>query len=260
MTSQQAAKDSSSTTVPWENNPVLEGSGDKGRKEKAVRPLNESSAAQQGDEKGEGSPAVPPMKSAKEASASPPRLPVGKMKWSQSEEQEPVPGGSSQPDGEFRSGIRDFPGVPGAEEGQESFSRRKAASPEKEGATERSSAAESPPRTEPKEPPGGKRIPVGVLKWRKDEEPDEAEKGKFRGKALLRLPEFLPGKAEESSEELSNAQRRLRKTAKVLWIPSLLFGSLLIGLLIGYAGLGDQPPTDVFDLDLWKHIYHLVYG
>ena len=131
--------------------------------------------------------------------------------------------------------------------------------------------------------PGGRGIPVGNqglsgsgeggseihsrqsdgisgLKWRKDEETDEVKKENSTGKGkVFRLPDF--GKDEEEpGEEPSSAQRRLRKAVKVLWIPTLLFGSLLIGLMIGYAGLGGQSPLEVFDPDLWRHIYQMVYG
>lgn len=113
---------------------------------------------------------------------------------------------------------------------------------------------------ESSESPRKKKIPVGVLKWRKDEETDEVKKENSTGKGkVFRLPDF--GKDEEEpGEEPSSAQRRLRKAVKVLWIPTLLFGSLLIGLMIGYAGLGGQSPLEVFDPDLWRHIYQMVYG
>jgi hypothetical protein len=251
----KVSEDGGTTTVMWKKNAPMDASGDHGREEKPVSPLNDSSAEQLGDEKkGERErSAVPPPKPKKESSAFSPRLPVGKMKWSQSKEQEPNSGGSPQPDGESRFGTGDIP-----EEGKadrKSASGKETAPPEKGRRTGRSEK-ESP------EPPRKKKIPVGVLKWRKDEETDGAEKGNFPGNAkLFRLPDFLPGRGEEKpGEELTNAQRRLRKAVKILWIPSLLFGSLLIGLIIGYAGLGDQSPLEVFDLDLWRHIYQLVYG
>lgn len=248
----KASEDGGTTTVMWKKNTSVDGSGDHGREEKPVRPLNEPSAAQQGDEKkGEGErSAVPPLKPKKESSAFSPRLPVGKMKWSQTEEQESGTGGSSRSDGESRFETKDSPEAGNAD--RKSASGKETAPPEQ-------MKTDGPGKESP-EPPRKKKIPVGVLKWRKDEEPDKAEKGNSPEKGKrFRLPEF--GRAEEKpGEEPSDAQRRLRKAVKILWIPSLLLGSLLIGLIIGYAGLGDQSPLEVFDLDLWRHIYQLVYG
>ncbi len=99
---------------------------------------------------------------------------------------------------------------------------------------------------ESSESPRKRKFPVGVLKWRKDEETDEVKKENSTGKGkVFRLPDF--GKDEEEpGEEPSSAQRRLRKVVKVLWIPTLLFGSLRHRLMIGYAGLGGQSPLEVF--------------
>lgn len=260
--SSKVSGDGGITTVPREIDPVLDDSGDKGLKGKSARPKDEPNVRKPEAEKGEdrGHGAVPPRTLAKESSTASPRLPVGKMKWSQLEEQEPVNGGHPQPEGEYRADALDAPeGKEKAEErADRTFSPPKADPPEKERKAPRSDK-ESLLQGEKKEPSRGRKIPVGVLKWRKDEELDGEKKGNFPGKGFRSLKIF-PQKAEKSDKELSVAQRRLRKAVKVLWIPSLLFGSLLIGLLIGYAGLGGQSPLEVFDLDLWKHIYQQVYG
>lgn len=248
-------EDSSITTVARENHSVLEDSGDKGLKEKHGRSLK-SSAAQADSVENRNRP----FASAKESPASSPRLPVGKMKWSQSEEREPLTKGNSKSDGEFLSDTGYFP------EAEDKLDRdfspgKETELPKKKTKASKTETKNFDGQNEGKESPKGKKIPVGVLKWRKDEEMDGAGKGNFPGKEkLFGLFESLPGNAEESGKEPSNASRRLRKVVKILWVPTLLLGSLLVGLIIGYAGLGDQSPMEVFDLDLWKHIYQLVYG
>lgn len=46
---------------------------------------------------------------------------------------------------------------------------------------------------------------------------------------------------------------------KVLVVPGLLFLSLLVGLIIGYAVLGDRPVSEVFDLRTYKHMFDLIF-
>jgi DNA-directed RNA polymerase subunit beta len=48
--------------------------------------------------------------------------------------------------------------------------------------------------------------------------------------------------------------------AKILWLPSLLFVVLIIGLMIGHSYIGGQPATDVFDISMWEHVYKLIFG
>ncbi|GAA4720915.1 DNA-directed RNA polymerase subunit beta [Brevibacillus fulvus] len=48
--------------------------------------------------------------------------------------------------------------------------------------------------------------------------------------------------------------------ARLLIIPFLLFFSLLIGLIIGYGVLGDQPVSEVFNLNTYKHMYDLIFS
>src|SRR5690606_29194133 len=248
----KVSEDGGTTTVMWKKNTSMDGLRDSGGEDQPAPSLNKSVAAQQGDDKaGDRNYSSSPLKTKKETSEPPPRLPVGKMKWSQAEERAPDSGGKPRADGESRSETKGFPEAGKAD--RKSIPDNRTASPGREGKKGDSGKESS-------ESPRKKKIPVGVLKWRKDEETDEVKKENSTGKGkVFRLPDF--GKDEEEpGEEPSSAQRRLRKAVKVLWIPTLLFGSLLIGLMIGYAGLGGQSPLEVFDPDLWSHIYQLVCG
>lgn len=47
---------------------------------------------------------------------------------------------------------------------------------------------------------------------------------------------------------------------KIFWLPLLLVVVLITGLIIGHTVIGDQPAGEIFDLDMWEHIYKLIYG
>lgn len=46
---------------------------------------------------------------------------------------------------------------------------------------------------------------------------------------------------------------------RILFVPFLLFVSLVIGLMIGYSVIGDLPVSQVFDLGTYKHMYDLIF-
>ncbi|MFC3799790.1 DNA-directed RNA polymerase subunit beta [Cohnella sp. GCM10012308] len=48
-------------------------------------------------------------------------------------------------------------------------------------------------------------------------------------------------------------------SVKVLLIPVFCILALLAGLGIGYAVLGKQDWSDVFDWNTWKHMYDLIF-
>lgn len=48
--------------------------------------------------------------------------------------------------------------------------------------------------------------------------------------------------------------------ARLLLVPFLLFFSLVVGLIIGYAVLGNGPVSEVFDLNTYKHMYDLIFA
>lgn len=48
--------------------------------------------------------------------------------------------------------------------------------------------------------------------------------------------------------------------ARVLFVPFLLFVSLLAGLMIGYSVLGDRPVSEVFHPETYKHMFDLIFS
>jgi hypothetical protein len=68
-------------------------------------------------------------------------------------------------------------------------------------------------------------------------------------------------KAEEEPQTDEQEQTdRKKKWIKILWYPALLVVSLFAGLIIGHSVIADQPVSDVFNIDVWKHLYDLIYG
>jgi hypothetical protein len=54
--------------------------------------------------------------------------------------------------------------------------------------------------------------------------------------------------------------RMSRIVFHMLWLPLLLAGALAGGLLIGYSVIGGEPPGEVFSLELWQHLYDMIYA
>ncbi|SEM79266.1 DNA-directed RNA polymerase subunit beta [Lihuaxuella thermophila] len=66
---------------------------------------------------------------------------------------------------------------------------------------------------------------------------------------------------EADSYGIPDEKKKIIKWAiKILWLPLLLFVVLIVGLIIGHTVIGDQPAGEIFDLDMWEHIYKLIYG
>ncbi|WP_124728468.1 DNA-directed RNA polymerase subunit beta [Staphylospora marina] len=70
----------------------------------------------------------------------------------------------------------------------------------------------------------------------------------------------FPDAEDDESPENDTARRVLRMAVKILWLPALLLTSLVVGLMIGHSAIGNEPASDVFDLDMWEHVYRLIYG
>lgn len=65
---------------------------------------------------------------------------------------------------------------------------------------------------------------------------------------------------DSSDEDPSSKRKRIAKTAfKILWLPLLLIIVLIVGLMFGHS-FGGESAMDVFDLDMWEHIYDLIYS
>ncbi|WP_202079509.1 DNA-directed RNA polymerase subunit beta [Caldalkalibacillus salinus] len=71
-------------------------------------------------------------------------------------------------------------------------------------------------------------------------------------------------KAVKKKKTNKNKKRKRSKVGsffmKWLFILFCLLASVVAGLLVGYALIGDGAPSDVFKIDTWKHIYDLVFS
>ncbi|UJF33257.1 DNA-directed RNA polymerase subunit beta [Paenibacillus hexagrammi] len=47
---------------------------------------------------------------------------------------------------------------------------------------------------------------------------------------------------------------------KGLRVPVLALLAIYAGLWIGYSKLGGQPPSEIFHISTWKHLYDLVFA
>lgn len=66
-----------------------------------------------------------------------------------------------------------------------------------------------------------------------------------------------------TSKEVRKRWKRLRYFPiwqRVLFFGGLLLWTVLIGLLIGYSGIGDGAWTDVFRASTWQHIFDIYRG
>ncbi|MBA4602982.1 DNA-directed RNA polymerase subunit beta [Thermoactinomyces mirandus] len=66
---------------------------------------------------------------------------------------------------------------------------------------------------------------------------------------------FAGGKAWEKEEE-----KQIPKWVRIYWLPATLIFVLFAGLIIGHSVIGEQPVSDIFDIDMWIHIFKLMYG
>ncbi|MFS0555766.1 DNA-directed RNA polymerase subunit beta [Brevibacillus sp. 179-C9.3 HS] len=80
------------------------------------------------------------------------------------------------------------------------------------------------------------------------------EQGK--SKRFPRQTEEVKSKPKE--RERSGKNWRIT-VAKMVLVPLLLFFSLVIGLMIGYAE-GGKPVSEVFDLGTYKHMWNLMFA
>ncbi|MFS0836263.1 DNA-directed RNA polymerase subunit beta [Paenibacillus sp. 1P03SA] len=60
-------------------------------------------------------------------------------------------------------------------------------------------------------------------------------------------------------EKTSGSAGTLR-VLKKLRVPLIFLGALIIGLWIGYSGIGGQPTLDIFRISTWKHLFDLVFA
>ncbi len=78
-----------------------------------------------------------------------------------------------------------------------------------------------------------------------------------KGKNLSRE---MQGTEQQQSKSKRRNKSLGKLVAKLLFIPFLLFFSLVVGLVIGYSVIGKQPGVEVFDLSTYKHMYDLIFS
>jgi hypothetical protein len=64
---------------------------------------------------------------------------------------------------------------------------------------------------------------------------------------------------EVKGQDEADARPAWKKVVKIVWLPVSLLAALIIGLIVGHAVIGKQPAGDVFDMDMWQHIYKLIF-
>jgi hypothetical protein len=69
-------------------------------------------------------------------------------------------------------------------------------------------------------------------------------------------------KPKPSGKQVKRRKKRNPWLRLLRWIfvPMLLFWSIVAGLYVGYTVLGHQPKGEVFQLETWKHMYDLVFS
>jgi DNA-directed RNA polymerase subunit beta len=121
------------------------------------------------------------------------------------------------------------------------------------------------------------RRPIGKLKWQQHDEKGSsvdvtapipvAATTEAAPEAPSPTTEPSQAKVEEKRNESKVASTEPRRWSGAKWVKrTLLFLPLVwiivlaVGLVIGYSVMGNQPPGEVFNPDLWKHLYDLIYG
>lgn len=64
---------------------------------------------------------------------------------------------------------------------------------------------------------------------------------------------------QKKPEEKKDAKNKAMTLVKILWLPVTLLVVLLISLVIGHTMIGNQPAGDVFDIEMWIHLYKLIF-
>ncbi len=75
--------------------------------------------------------------------------------------------------------------------------------------------------------------------------------------------ESVKAEKKMKQKDESNPSRWVRVRMLPIWLRILLFilllaGSLALGAVIGFAGIGDGKAADVFKTETWQHIFDIV--
>jgi DNA-directed RNA polymerase subunit beta len=50
------------------------------------------------------------------------------------------------------------------------------------------------------------------------------------------------------------------RVMRILLVPVLLIIAIFAGLWIGYTKLGNQPSSEIFQIETWKHVFDLIFA
>jgi hypothetical protein len=64
----------------------------------------------------------------------------------------------------------------------------------------------------------------------------------------------------EEAEEYKSDSKWAKRSIWILGLPAVLVVVFLVSLMVGHSVVGGQPAGDVFDIDMWIHVYTLIYG
>lgn len=83
----------------------------------------------------------------------------------------------------------------------------------------------------------------------------EEESKETEASSSTQAKETDTGKPEKTSGTAGTL-----RVLKKLRVPLIFFGALIVGLWIGYSGIGGQPTLDIFRISTWKHLFDLVFA
>ncbi|SDZ21610.1 DNA-directed RNA polymerase subunit beta [Thermoactinomyces sp. DSM 45892] len=192
------------------------------------------------------------------------RVMVGKLKWSQKEEEKRTDEGLND---EFKE-LKKEEGMQGSEDSKEDklanfedtlspldFKEYKV---DLEQLQEASAAVETPLKEEN----------TTVLDDEEDlkkEEHAQDEVVKTSFEAHDNEQERVEPIDQEDQEGIANEikpetkRSPLKAAIKIFWIPMLLIAALITGLVIGNTIIGGKPISDTFSWSSWEHLYNLIY-
>jgi hypothetical protein len=104
-------------------------------------------------------------------------------------------------------------------------------------------------------------VPIGKLKWSKDEEHQDElilNEDSKSFKTLETKEESHESKLDEQSKK--NVKRDFKLVFKMFGLLFLFILVLIVSLIVGYTIIGDQPPGEIFNINMWKHMYNLLFG
>lgn len=83
----------------------------------------------------------------------------------------------------------------------------------------------------------------------------EEESKETEASSSTQAKETDTGKPEKTSGTAGTL-----RVLKKLRVPLIFLGALIVGLWIGYSGIGGQPTLDIFRISTWKHLFDLVFA